>query len=180
MQGMTDLEYAAMFKMLAFMDRREFEKTKNAYEGNMKYILETYSKLCSEHSELILYDTAGEYNSTKAKENTYVIEQLCRMHNLELIRQHVGAGKEELFKILLEAIRRGLLLVEAYARGGTELASILRESYCRPYPFSEMQICHDHNISRATMYRKKTLAVRYMGYFFFEYVLPDMEGKLYL
>lgn len=60
---------------------------------------------------------------------------------------------------------------------GTDCRST-KETYCSGKDLSEVQLYRALNISRATYYRRKQKGIQYAGYFFYEAVLPDMEGLI--
>ena len=71
-----------------------------------------------------------------------------------------------------------MILVRYYAPDGDLLSEVLKESYCSSKELTEIQLCRSLNISRATYYRRKQKGIMYAGYFFYEAVLPQMEGKI--
>lgn len=71
-----------------------------------------------------------------------------------------------------------MILVRSYAPDGELIAEVLKETYCSGKDLSEVQLYRALNISRATYYRRKQKGIQYAGYFFYEAVLPDMEGLI--
>ena len=62
---------------------------------------------------------------------------------------------------------------------GEEYYDVLYGCYCRSRKAADVDIMIELGMSRATFYRKKKAALRYLGYYFFEIVVPQSANKRY-
>ena len=176
MNGMTEEEYVAKFRMLIILDREKLAEIRQ-YSENMKYIMESYSLLLKEHPGLILSDERTGTGET-GREIVQKLSQICRSRMVNSYMSMSIREQDEMFGIFVEAIYRSLLLMRVYVDDGPLLADVIYEIYCSSGRRSEIQMVDDLYVSRATFYRRKKKALMYMGYFFYEVVLPEMEGRI--
>ena len=177
MPQITEDEYAMRFGMLIVLDERKASGM-NRYAENMKYLLEQYHRILKEHPGIILKEAKEDSDGEEYKEKAHTLTQLCQVGNISLILRQGGPNQSALFAMLVEAIYRTLILVRYYAPDGELLYEVLKETYCTGRHLSEVQLCASLCISRATYYRRKQKGILYAGYFFYEAVLPEMEGRL--
>ena len=178
MQGITEEEYAMKFCMLIILDERKVTGM-DKYAENFKYILESYKKVIVNHPGLVIENASLEEGSDEFKNQAHMLTELCKVGNIGLILRQGSLVQSEMFSLLVEAIYRTLILVRFYALDGELTAEVLKKSYCSiNKEISEPQFCRSLNISRATYYRRKQKGIMYAGYFFYEAVLPQMEGRI--
>ena len=177
MLEITEEDYAMKFCMLIILDKRKVSGM-NIYADNFKYILESYSKILKAHPGLVLKEENIDTESGKFTEQVRMLGEICKMGNINLLLRQGSPKQSELFSILVEAIYRTMILVRYYAQDGDLLTEVLKITYCSDQELSELQICKALNISRATYYRRKQKGILYAGYFFYEAVLPEMEGRI--
>ena len=176
-KSMTEEEYAMKFAMLIILDEKKVAGM-DQYLENYKYIMEQYSRLLKTHPSLLVPEDYGEKNDEESRKAAKVLEEVCKVGNIGLVLRQSSLDRSKLFSLFVEAIYRALILVHFYAPEGELLSTILKETYFGFKEKSDIQLCKIMHVSRATYYRRKQQALMYAGYFFYEAVLPDMEGKI--
>ena len=94
-------------------------------------------------------------------------------------RMNLGKLKKEVNNIILiyglcDMVNRAMTLVKYFTPNfGTEYYDVLYGCFCRHRKMTDMEIMLELGMSRASFYRKKKAALRYMGYYFFEIVVPQ-------
>ena len=177
MQQISEDEYAMKFCMLIILDERKVSGM-DRYEQSFRYILESYKKSIKNRSNLVIDEQKIEEESAEFKEKVRVLTKLCKMGNINTLLHQGNFSQSALFALLVEAIYRTMILVRFYAPDGELVSKLIKETYCSSRDKSDIQICRELNISRATYYRRKHKGIMYAGYFFYEAVLPQMEGRL--
>ena len=77
-------------------------------------------------------------------------------------------------------VNRAMTLVKYFTPNvGSEYYDVLYGCFCRHRKMTDMEIMLELGMSRASFYRKKKAALRYMGYYFFEIVVPQSAHKRY-
>ena len=176
-KSMTEEEYAMKFAMLIILDEKKVAGM-DQYLENYKYIMEQYSRLLKTHPSMLVPEDYGEKNDEESRKAAKVLEEVCKVGNIGLVLRQSSLDRSKLFSLFVEAIYRALILVHFYAPEGELLSMILKETYFGFKEKSDIQLCKIMHVSRATYYRRKQQALMYAGYFFYEAVLPDMEGKI--
>ena len=88
-------------------------------------------------------------------------------------RMNLGKLKKEVNNIILiyglcDMVNRAMTLVKYFTPNfGTEYYDVLYGCFCRHRKMTEMEIMLELGMSRASFYRKKKAALRYLGYYFF-------------
>ena len=100
-------------------------------------------------------------------------------------RMNLGKLKKEVNNIILiyglcDMVNRAMTLVKYFTPNfGTEYYDVLYGCFCRHRKMTDMEIMLELGLSRASFYRKKKAALRYLGYYFFEIVVPQSANKRY-
>ena len=100
-------------------------------------------------------------------------------------RMNLGKLKKEVNNIILiyglcDMVNRAMTLVKYFTPNvGSEYYDVLYGCFCRHRKMTDMEIMLELGMSRASFYRKKKAALRYMGYYFFEIVVPQSANKRY-
>ena len=87
-------------------------------------------------------------------------------------RMNLGKLKKEVNNIILiyglcDMVNRAMTLVKYFTPNfGTEYYDVLYGCFCRHRKMTDMEIMLELGMSRASFYRKKKAALRYMGYYF--------------
>lgn len=77
-------------------------------------------------------------------------------------------------------VPRAMTLVKYFTPNcGKEHYDVLYSCYCRSRKVADMDVMLELGMSRATFYRKKKAALRYLGYYFFEIVVSQSANKRY-
>ena len=192
-KSMTEEEYAMKFAMLIILDEHHQWKKAESFPGctplylschwyrtggSSVSFMEQYSRLLKTHPSLLVPEDYGEKNDEESRKAAKVLEEVCKVGNIGLVLRQSSLDRSKLFSLFVEAIYRALILVHFYAPEGELLSTILKETYFGFKEKSDIQLCKIMHVSRATYYRRKQQALMYAGYFFYEAVLPDMEGKI--
>lgn len=100
-------------------------------------------------------------------------------------RMHIGHLKKEMNNVILiyglcDMVHRAMTLVKYFTPNfGEEYYDVLYGCYCRSRKAADVDIMIELGMSRATFYRKKKAALRYLSYYFFEIVVPQSANKRY-
>ena len=87
-------------------------------------------------------------------------------------RMNLGKLKKEVNNIILiyglcDMVNRAMTLVKYFTPNvGSEYYDVLYGCFCRHRKMTDMEIMLELGMSRASFYRKKKAALRYMGYYF--------------
>ena len=76
-------------------------------------------------------------------------------------------------KCLCELVTRARVLTKYYATDGVELEELIYHRYCSNIQRTDLEVQQEMGFGRSTYYVKKKLALQYMGFFFFELVIPQ-------
>lgn len=77
-------------------------------------------------------------------------------------------------------VNRAMTLVKYFTPNcGVEYYDLLYGCFCRHRKMTDTEIMLELGMSRASFYRKKKTALRYLGYYFFEIVVPQSAHKRY-
>ena len=153
-------------------------------------------KLACDFNNLV-YMARVRYNVMLSEgENTYANDEWSRLlpdirHNatvdLDAVfgELHIGHLKKEMNNVILiyglcDMVHRAMTLVKYFTPNfGEEYYDVLYGCYCRSRKAADVDIMIELGMSRATFYRKKKAALRYLGYYFFEIVVPQSASKRY-
>ena len=97
-------------------------------------------------------------------ENQIVLEELD-MNNLMIIYG------------LSDMIYRGMTLVKFYAPNGVMLSEILHSCFCSHYNKTDVEVQQELGIGRTSFYKMKKQALGYLGFYFYEIVVPQAKDK---
>ena len=100
-------------------------------------------------------------------------------------RMNIGHLRKEMNNVMLiyglcDMVHRAMTLVKYFTPNcGEEYYDVLYGCYCRNRKAADVDVMIELGMSRATFYRKKKAALRYLGYYFFEIVVPQSANKRY-
>ena len=177
MQVINEDEYAGKFCLMIILNK-ERSSGMERYTDSIKYIVEAYKKILKDHPSIVLSEDEAASDPQEMKRQVKILTELCRDRGIDNIAKGKGQMQRSLFTLLVEALYRAMILVRYYAPDGDMLAELLNELYFEPVDHLDVQLCMSHHFSRATLFRRKKTALMYLGYFFYEAVLPDMEGRI--
>lgn len=134
-----------------------------------------------------IYRQYGNESIPKVKENPFRLADDIwgiGFKTADSIAMKLGIGKEMNNVILIyglcDMVHRAMTLVKYFTPNfGEEYYDVLYGCYCRSRKAADVDIMIGLGMSRATFYRKKKAALRYLGYYFFEIVVPQSASKRY-
>lgn len=182
MNDMTDRDYAMksmkeiMYQMAAHKQTYMEEKMRSHYR-EMKDLMMNYQKLILEN-RIVLEELEMECQEKINEDMAYALNYLS-IYGKTL---NVGKLKQEMDHLmaiygLSDLIYRGMTLVKYYAPNGVLFSSILYACYCSHHKKTDIEVQLDLGIGRTSYYKLKKQAVEYLGFYFYEIVLPQARSK---
>lgn len=165
---MTERDYAIRsFKEITLNAAQHTEERMDLYYEKMKALMNNYQDLILEN-QLVLDELEQECQE-KINENMAYALQYMDAYDY---RMNLGKLKKEVNNIILiyglcDMVNRAMTLVKYFTPNfGTEYYDVLYGCFCRHRKMTDMEIMLELGMSRASFYRKKKAALRYMGYYF--------------
>ena len=78
---------------------------------------------------------------------------------------------------LSDMVYRGITLVKYYATDGVTLSEIIHSCFCSHYNKTDVEVQQELGIGRTSFYKMKKQALRYLGFYFYEIVVPQAKNK---
>ena len=78
---------------------------------------------------------------------------------------------------LSDMVCRGITLVKYYAPDGVMLSEIIHSCFCSHYNKTDVEVQQELGIGRTSFYKMKKQALRYLGFYFYEIVVPQAKNK---
>ena len=161
---MTDRDYAIKsMKEITFQMATHaqdyLEVTMDRHYEDIKALMVNYQKLINEDMAYALsyLDIYGkQLNVTKLRHE---------MNNLMIIYG------------LSDMVYRGITLVKYYAPDGVTLSEIIHSCFCSHYNKTDVEVQQELGIGRTSFYKMKKQALRYLGFYFYEIVVPQAKNK---
>ena len=156
------------------------EQRMDLYYEKIKTLMSDYQDLILEN-QMVLEELEQECQD-KINENMAYALQYMDAYDY---RMHIGHLKKEMNNVILiyglcDMVHRAMTLVKYFTPNfGEEYYDVLYGCYCRSRKAADVDIMIELGMSRATFYRKKKAALRYLGYYFFEIVVPQSANKRY-
>ena len=161
-------------------DNVPINMTMDLYYEKIKTLMNNYQDLILENQMVL--DELEQECQEKINENMAYALQYMDAYDY---RMNLGKLKKEVNNIILiyglcDMVNRAMTLVKYFTPNfGTEYYDVLYGCFCRHRKMTDMEIMLELGMSRASFYRKKKAALRYMGYYFFEIVVPQSANKRY-
>ena len=178
---MTERDYAIRsFKEITLNASRHTEERMDAYYKKIKELMNDYQDLILENQMVL--DELEEECQEKINENMAYALQYMDAYDY---RMNLGKLKQEVNNIILiyglcDMVNRAMTLVKYFTPNcGVEYYDLLYGCFCRHRKMTDTEIMLELGMSRASFYRKKKTALRYLGYYFFEIVVPQSAHKRY-
>lgn len=178
---MTERDYAIKsFKEITLNAKRHTEQRMDLYYEKIKTLMSDYQDLILEN-QMVLEELEQECQD-KINENMAYALQYMDAYDY---RMHIGHLKKEMNNVILiyglcDMVHRAMTLVKYFTPNfGEEYYDVLYGCYCRNRKAADVDIMIELGMSRATFYRRKKAALRYLGYYFFEIVVPQSANKRY-
>ena len=176
---MTERDYAIRsFKEITLNAARHTEERMDLYYEKMKALMNNYQDLILENQMVL--DELEQECQEKINENMAYALQYMDAYDY---RMNLGKLKKEVNNIILiyglcDMVNRAMTLVKYFTPNfGTEYYDVLYDCFCRHRKMADMEIMLELGMSRASFYRKKKAALRYLGYYFFEIVVPQYANR---
>ncbi len=156
-----------------------YRRENGLYYEKIKALMNNYQDLILENQMVL--DELEQECQEKINENMAYALQYMDAYD----RMNLGKLKKEVNNIILiyglcDMVNRAMTLVKYFTPNfGTEYYDVLYGCFCRHRKMTDMEIMLELGMSRASFYRKKKAALRYMGYYFFEIVVPQSANKRY-
>lgn len=147
---------------------RHTEERMDLYYEKMKALMNNYQDLILENQMVL--DELEQECQEKINENMAYALQYMDAYDY---RMNLGKLKKEVNNIILiyglcDMVNRAMTLVKYFTPNvGSEYYDVLYGCFCRHRKMTDMEIMLELGMSRASFYRKKKAALRYMGYYFF-------------
>ena len=178
---MTERDYAIRsFKEITLNAAQHTEERMDLYYEKIKALMNNYQDLILENQMVL--DELEQECQEKINENMAYALQYMDAYDY---RMNLGKLKKEVNNIILiyglcDMVNRAMTLVKYFTPNfGTEYYDVLYGCFCRHRKMTDMEIMLELGMSRASFYRKKKAALRYLGYYFFEIVVPQSANKRY-
>ena len=176
--GMKDRDY--VIKSMKDVTLRMTNCTQNylndvmrKHYGDIKLLLNCYRKLILEN-QMILKDLEMEYQEEISEDMGYVIIYFgIYSKQLDISKLNKEMNNLVLIYGLSDMIHRGITLVKYYAPNGVLLSAILYACFCRQNKNKDVEIQQELGIGRTLFYKMKKQALEYMGFYFYEIVIPQ-------
>ncbi|MDD3186740.1 MAG: hypothetical protein PHD56_08565 [Anaerostipes sp.] len=175
---MTEKAYA--IKSFQEVDARmvlQTEEELDRHFKDMKQLLKHYSKLL-DVNKATMQELEEECMESIREDMNYALQYL----NQYDYRVNVGYLKGEIHTFmaihgLAEMIHRALILMRYFTPKGTLHSDILKSCYCGSEKKEHFDVLAELGISRSLFYKEKKQALRLLGYFFYEIVVPQARNK---
>ena len=168
------------FKEITLNAAQHTEERMDLYYEKIKALMNNYQDLILENQMVL--DELEQECQEKINENMAYALQYMDAYDY---RMNLGKLKKEVNNIILiyglcDMVNRAMTLVKYFTPNfGTEYYDVLYGCFCRHRKMTDMEIMLELGLSRASFYRKKKAALRYLGYYFFEIVVPQSANKRY-
>ena len=160
------------------------EQLLDRHEKNMRKLLTFYRDLIEENeeNEQVLEEIDQECQAQINEDLAYAL-QFLNVYDPRINLRRLSAAVDDTVFLygLSDMLARGLALVRYFVPKKGELYSdIIREYFCRNVRNTDEIIIEMlPDISRRQYYREKKRAIRLMGYYFYEIVVPQVRSGRY-
>jgi hypothetical protein len=179
---MTDRDYAVRslkeitFRMAGHASDYHEGMVKRHY-NDMRALMTNYQKLILEN-RIVLEELEMECQEKVNEDMAYAL-QYMNIYNRQLDVVKLGREMNNLMMIygLSDMVYRGITLVKYYAPEGVLLSEIIRSCYCSSCNKLDIEVQHEFNMKKTTFYQKKKEALGYLGFYFYEIVIPQAKSR---
>lgn len=179
---MTDRDYAIKsmkeitFQMASHAENH-LETMIRRHYSDMKALMTNYQKLILEN-RMVLEDLEMECQEKINEDMAYALSYLDIYHRqLDVAKLHREMNNLMVIYGLSDMVYRGMTLVKYYAPNGVMLSNILHSCFCSQYHKTDVEVQQELGIGRTSYYKMKKEAIGYMGFYFYEIVLPQAKSK---
>lgn len=181
MNMMTERDYAIKsFKEITLNAKRHTEQRMDLYYEKIKALMCDYQDLILEN-QVVLEELEQECQDMINENMAYALQYMDAYD----YRMNIGLLKKEMNNVMLlyglcDMVHRSMTLMKYFTPNfGTEYYEVIYGCYCRNRRMPDADVMIELGMSRATFYRKKKNALKQLGYYFFEIVVPQSSSKRY-
>lgn len=178
---MTERDYAIRsFQEITINAKRHTEARMDLYYEKIKLLMEDYQELILEN-QFVLEELEQECQEKINENMAYALQYM----NVYDYRMQIVKLRKEVDNVILvyglcDMVNRAMTLVKYFVpKEGDEFYDLLYSCFCRHRKASDVIIMSELGMSKATFYRKKKAALRYLGYYFFDIVVPQSKNQSY-
>ena len=143
------------------------------HEKEMKSFFRRYGEML-QNSQLDIHELDEEchemINESLDYALTYLFDWDYRI-NVPKLKKEVHRLMD--LKCLCDLVSRARILTKYYAPNGVVLEELIYRRYCSNIVRTDVEVWQEMGFSRSVYYEKKKTALQYMGFFFFEIVIPQ-------
>lgn len=176
---MTERDYAVKsFSEITRNSKRQTESRMDQYYEKIKELMGDYQSLICEN-QYVLEELEQECQERINENMAYALQYMVA-YDYRINLAHLRREMNNVILIygLADMVHRALILLKYFAPNyGVEYYEIMYACYCRCKKLPDTEIMIELGMSRATFYRKKKEALRHLGYYFFEIVVPQSSKK---
>ena len=179
---MTDRDYAIKsMKEITFQMASHaqdyLEVTIERHYTDIKELMTSYQKLILEN-QIVLEELDMECQEKINEDMAYALSYLSIYNNqLNVPKMHREMNNLMIIYGLSDMIYRGMTLVKFYAPNGVMLSEILHSCFCSHYNKTDVEVQQELGIGRTSFYKMKKQALGYVGFYFYEIVVPQAKDK---
>lgn len=179
---MTDREYAIKsMKEVTFQIASHaqdyLEVTMKRHYNDIKALMSNYRKLILEN-RIVLEELEMECQEKINEDMAYALSYIgIYNQQLDVVKLHREMNNLMVIYGLSDMVYRGITLVKYYAPNGSELSEILHSCFCSSYAKADVEVQQELGIGRTSFYKLKKQALEYMGFYFYEIVMPQAKNK---
>ncbi len=179
---MTDRDYAIKsMKEITFQMASHaqdyLEVTMERHYTDIKELMTSYQKLILEN-QIVLEELDMECQEKINEDMAYALSYLSIYNNqLDVPKMHREMNNLMIIYGLSDMIYRGMTLVKFYAPNGVMLSEVLHSCFCNHYNKTDVEVQQELGIGRTSFYKMKKQALGYLGFYFYEIVVPQAKDK---
>ena len=179
---MTDRDYAIKsMKEITFQMESHaqdyLEVTMERHYTDIKELMTSYQKLILEN-QIVLEELDMECQEKINEDMAYALSYLSIYNNqLNVPKMHREMNNLMIIYGLSDMIYRGMTLVKFYAPNGVMLSEILHSCFCSHYNKTDVEVQQELGIGRTSFYKMKKQALGYLGFYFYEIVVPQAKDN---
>ncbi len=147
------------------------------YNNQLNVLMTSYQKLILEN-QIVLEELDMECQEKINEDMAYALSYLSIYNNqLNVPKMHREMNNLMIIYGLSDMIYRGMTLVKFYAPNGVMLSEILHSCFCSHYNKTDVEVQQELGIGRTSFYKMKKQALGYLGFYFYEIVVPQAKDK---
>lgn len=179
---MTDRDYAiksmkeVTFQMASHA-QDYLEVTMKRHYKDIKLLMTYYQRLILEN-QIVLEELEMECQEKINEDMAYALNYLGIYNKqLDVPKLHREMNNLMIIYGLSDMVYRGVTLVKYYAPNGVLLSEILHSCFCSHSKKSDVEVQQELGIGRTSFYKMKKQALEFLGFYFYEIVVPQAKHK---